>query len=183
MAGEVGHEGRKAEVSAKYIVVWNGTNACYESNQSTNFRSKVLQVTSWIIFFFFWFPFQGMFYGHSEEKAGGVGWLVGWLVFIYLFIFVNSFVNSFCTFSFLFRVNKLMTINDIISKCGLVFFSHFRINVTKIRVCGDDADCFGSFEWTGLSSADFSITVELTLAHFTTPKGWFKKLSISEIVC
>ena len=66
-----------------------------------------------------------------------------------------------------------MTINDIISKCELVFFSHFRINATKMWVCGDDADC----------SADFSITVELTLAHFTTPKGWFKKLSISEIVC
>ena len=26
------------------------------------------------------------------------------------------------------------------------------------------------------------ITVERTLAHFTTHKGWFKKLSISEIV-
>ena len=25
---------------------------------------------------------------------------------------------------------------------------------------------------------DFSIIVEKTLAHFTTPKGWFKKLSI-----
>ena len=46
MAGEAGHEGRKGEVSAKYIVVWNGTSACYELNQSTNFRSKVLQVTS-----------------------------------------------------------------------------------------------------------------------------------------
>ena len=46
MAGEVGHEGRKGEVSAKYIVVWNGTSACYELNQSTNFRNKVLQVTS-----------------------------------------------------------------------------------------------------------------------------------------
>ena len=46
MAGEVGHEGRKGEVSAKYIVVWNGTSVCYELNQSPNFRSKVLQVTS-----------------------------------------------------------------------------------------------------------------------------------------
>ena len=44
------------------------------------------------------------------------------LVFIYLFIFVNIFVNSFCTVSFLFGVNKLMTINDNISKCELVFF-------------------------------------------------------------
>ena len=26
-------------------VVWNGTSACYELNQSTNFRSKVLKVT------------------------------------------------------------------------------------------------------------------------------------------
>ena len=46
MAGEAGHEGRKGEVSAKYIVVWKGTSACYELNRSTNFRSKVLQVTS-----------------------------------------------------------------------------------------------------------------------------------------
>ena len=36
--------------------------------------------------------------------------------------------------------------------------------------------------WTGLPSAEFSITAEKTLAHFTTPKGWFKKLRISEIV-
>ena len=35
-----------------------------------------------------------------------------------------------------------MTINDIISKCKLVFFSHFKINGTKMRVFGDDADCF-----------------------------------------
>ena len=34
------------EVSAKYIVVQNGTSACYELNQSTNFRSKVLKVTN-----------------------------------------------------------------------------------------------------------------------------------------
>ena len=46
MAGEVGHESGKGEVSAKYIVVRNGTSACYELNQSTNLRSKVLQVTS-----------------------------------------------------------------------------------------------------------------------------------------
>ena len=46
MAGEVDHEGRKGEVSAKYIVVRNETSACYELNQSTNFRSKVLKVTS-----------------------------------------------------------------------------------------------------------------------------------------
>ena len=46
-----------------------------------------------------------------------------------------------------------MTINDNISKCKLVFFEQ-----------------------------GFSITVEKTLAHFTTPKGLFKKLSISEIV-
>ena len=46
MAGEVGHDGGKGEVSAKYIVVQNGTSACYELNQLTNFRSKVLQVTS-----------------------------------------------------------------------------------------------------------------------------------------
>ena len=39
-------EGGKGEVSAKYIVVWNGTSACYELNQSTNFRSKVLKVTN-----------------------------------------------------------------------------------------------------------------------------------------
>ena len=45
-AGEAGHEGRKGKVSAKYIVVWNGTSACYELNQSTNFRSKVLNVTN-----------------------------------------------------------------------------------------------------------------------------------------
>ena len=30
MAGEVGHEGGKGEVSAKYTVVQNGTSACYE---------------------------------------------------------------------------------------------------------------------------------------------------------
>ena len=64
------------------------------------------------------------------------------MISFYLFIFVNSFVNSFCIVSFLFRVNKLMTINDIISKCKLGFFSHFRINGIKMRVCGDDADCF-----------------------------------------
>ena len=46
MAGEAGHEGRKGEVSAKHTLVTNGTNACYELNQSTNFRSKVLKVTS-----------------------------------------------------------------------------------------------------------------------------------------
>ena len=46
MAGEVGHEGRKGKVSAKYIVVQNGTSACYKLNQSTNFRSKVLKVTN-----------------------------------------------------------------------------------------------------------------------------------------
>ena len=45
-AEEVGHEGGNGEVSAKYIVVWNGTSACYELNQSTNFRSKVLKVTN-----------------------------------------------------------------------------------------------------------------------------------------
>ena len=45
-AGEAGHEGGKGEVSAKYIVVRNGTSACYELNQSTNFRSKVLKVTN-----------------------------------------------------------------------------------------------------------------------------------------
>ena len=39
---------------------------------------------------------------------------------------------------------------------------------------------FGSFDGTGSPSADFSITVELTLAHFT---GWLKKLCISEIIC
>ena len=33
----------------------------------------------------------------------------------------------------------------MISKCELVFFSHFRMNATKLRVCGDDAVCFGSF--------------------------------------
>ena len=44
-AGEVGHEGGEGEVSAKYIVVWNGASACYELNQSTNLKSKVL-VTS-----------------------------------------------------------------------------------------------------------------------------------------
>ena len=42
----MGHEGREGEVSAKHIVVQNGASACYELNQSTNFRSKVLQVTS-----------------------------------------------------------------------------------------------------------------------------------------
>ena len=57
------------------------------------------------------------------------------MISFYLFIFVNSF----CTVSFLFGVN--MTINDIISKCELVFFSHFRINATKMQVCGDDEDC------------------------------------------
>ena len=46
MAGEVGHEGGKGKVSAKYIVVPNGTSACYKLNQSTNFRSKVLKVTN-----------------------------------------------------------------------------------------------------------------------------------------
>ena len=46
MAGEAGHEGRKGKVNAKYIVVWNGTSACCELNQSTNFRSKVLKVTN-----------------------------------------------------------------------------------------------------------------------------------------
>ena len=45
-AGEAGHEGGKGEVSAKYIVVQNGTSACYKLNQSTNFRSKVLKVTN-----------------------------------------------------------------------------------------------------------------------------------------
>ena len=48
--------------------------------------------------------------------------MISFYLFIYLFIFVNSFVNSFCTVSFLFGVNKLMTINDNISKCELVFF-------------------------------------------------------------
>ena len=33
----------------------------------------------------------------------------------------------------------------MISKCELVFFSHFRMNATKTWVCGDDAVCFGSF--------------------------------------
>ena len=42
----MGHEGGEGEVSAKYIVVQNVTSACYELNQPTNFRSKVLQVTS-----------------------------------------------------------------------------------------------------------------------------------------
>ena len=46
MAGEAGHEGGKGEVRAKYIVVQNRTSACYELNQSTNFRSKVLKVNS-----------------------------------------------------------------------------------------------------------------------------------------
>ena len=46
MAGEAGHEGGKGKVSAKYIVVRNGTSACYKLNQSTNFRSKVLKVTN-----------------------------------------------------------------------------------------------------------------------------------------
>ena len=32
-------------------------------------------------------------------------------------------------------------INDIISKCELVFFSHFRMNMTKMRVHAE-ADCF-----------------------------------------
>ena len=50
-----------------------------------------------------------------------------------------------------------MTINDTISTCELVFFSHFRINVTKRQVH---------------DNADFSITVELTLAHFTTLKSF-----------
>ena len=45
-AGEAGHKGGKGKVSAKYIVVWNGTSACYKLNQSTNFRSKVLKVTN-----------------------------------------------------------------------------------------------------------------------------------------
>ena len=66
--------------------------------------------------------------------------MISFSLFIYLFI--NRFVNSFCTVSFLFGINKLMTINDIISKCKLVFFSHFRINATKMQVCGDDGDCF-----------------------------------------
>ena len=43
------------------------------------------------------------------------------MISFYLFIFVNSFVNSFCTVSFLFGVNKLMTINDNISKCETCF--------------------------------------------------------------
>ena len=38
----MGHESGQGEVSTKYIVVQNGTSACYELNQSTNFRSKVL---------------------------------------------------------------------------------------------------------------------------------------------
>ena len=42
----MGHEGGKVKLHAKYIVVQNGTSACYELNQSTNFRSKVLKVTS-----------------------------------------------------------------------------------------------------------------------------------------
>ena len=67
--------------------------------------------------------------------------MISFYLFIYLFIFVNSFVNSFCTVSFLFEVYKLMTINDIISKCKLVFFSYFRINVTKMQVHAE-ADCF-----------------------------------------
>ena len=46
MAGEAGHASGKGEVSAKYIVVRNGTSTCYELNQSTNFRIKVLKVTS-----------------------------------------------------------------------------------------------------------------------------------------
>ena len=33
----------------------------------------------------------------------------------------------------------------MISKCKLVFFSHFRMNATKMWVCGDDAVCFDSF--------------------------------------
>ena len=33
MAGEVGHEGRKGKVSAKYIVVRNENSACYKLNQ------------------------------------------------------------------------------------------------------------------------------------------------------
>ena len=33
----------------------------------------------------------------------------------------------------------------MILKCELVFFSHFRMNATKMQVCGDDAVCFGSF--------------------------------------
>ena len=40
MAGEAGHEGGKGEVSAKYIVVRNGTSACYELNQSTKFQKQ-----------------------------------------------------------------------------------------------------------------------------------------------
>ena len=74
----------------------------------------------------------------------------------------------FCTVSFLLGVNKLMTINDKISTCELVSFSHFRINVIKMQVH---------------DNADFSITVELTLAHFTTLKGWLNKFCILEIIC
>ena len=54
--------------------------------------------------------------------------------------------------------------------------------VTKMWVHGDDTDCFLA-HLIELPSADFSITVELTLAHFTTLKGWLKKLRISEIIC
>ena len=61
-----------------------------------------------------------------------------------------------------------MTINDKISACELVSFSHFRINATKRQVH---------------DNADFSINVELTLAHFTTLKGCLKKFCISEIIC
>ena len=82
--------------------------------------------------------------------------MISFYLFIYLFIFVNSFVNSFLYSFISFWVNKLMTINDKMSTCKLVFFSHFRINATKMQVH---------------DNTDFSITVELTLAHFTTLKG------------
>ena len=61
---------------------------------------------------------------------------------MYSFFLPSSLLNArfhFHLISFIFFVFK---INDIISKCELVFFSHFKINVTKMRVCGDDADCF-----------------------------------------
>ena len=61
-----------------------------------------------------------------------------------------------------------MKINDKISTCELVSFSHFRINATKMQVH---------------DNADYSITVELIWAHFTTLKGWLKKFLISEIIC
>ena len=77
------------------------------------------------------------------------------------FIFISLFNARFRSHLVSYFWGFLGSINDLISKCELVFFSHFRINVTKMWVHGE-ADCFW-FIWPPFS-------------------GWLQKFRNSDIV-